>query len=151
MIKTSRMTLALMLALSTSAAWADGEKTYEAVCSACHATGVAGAPKVGDRKVWSPLIKEGQATLTAHGYVGVRAMPPKGGKPDLSVEDFAAALKRTTLRTRNSGRMRRSAFSFMKAVSWASVGGAGGSTAGGPTAKADTSRASCAKTTARAP
>ena len=92
MIKTSRMTLALMLALSTSAAWADGEKTYEAVCSACHATGVAGAPKVGDRKVWSPLIKEGQATLTAHGYVGVRAMPPKGGKHDLSVEVFAAAL-----------------------------------------------------------
>ena len=62
-----------------------------------------------------------------------------------------AALKRTTLRTRNSGRMSRSAFSFMKAVSWASVGGSGGFTAGGPTAKADTSRASWAKTTARAP
>jgi hypothetical protein len=38
------------------------------------------------------LIKEGQAVLTAHGYVGVRGMPPKGGKPDLSVEGFASAV-----------------------------------------------------------
>jgi hypothetical protein len=30
--------------------------------------------------------------LTAHGYVGVRAMPPKGGKPDLSIEQFAEAV-----------------------------------------------------------
>ena len=31
-------------------------------------------------------------TLTAHGYVGVRGMPPKGGNPNLSVEGFADAL-----------------------------------------------------------
>lgn len=92
MIRTSALTLAAVLALMGGTARADGEKTYDSVCSACHASGVAGAPKVGERKVWGPLIKEGQATLTAHGYVGVRAMPPKGGKPDLSLEDFAAAL-----------------------------------------------------------
>jgi hypothetical protein len=37
------------------------------------------------------LIKEGQAIITAHGYVGVRGMPAKGGKPDLSIEHFAQA------------------------------------------------------------
>jgi cytochrome c5 len=69
-----------------------GVQTYKAVCAVCHASGVANAPKVGDKNVWKPLIEEGQVILTAHGYVGVRAMPPKGGKPDLSVEHFAEAL-----------------------------------------------------------
>ena len=69
-----------------------GLQTYKAVCAVCHASGVANAPKVGDKNVWKPLIEEGQVILTAHGYVGVRAMPPKGGKPDLSIEQFAEAL-----------------------------------------------------------
>lgn len=69
-----------------------GESTYKAVCSACHSTGVLGSPRLGDKKAWGPLIKEGQEILTAHGYVGIRGMPAKGGKPDLSVEDFASAL-----------------------------------------------------------
>ena len=38
------------------------------------------------------MIAEGQVTLTAHGYVGVRGMPAKGGSPNLSVEGFADAL-----------------------------------------------------------
>jgi mono/diheme cytochrome c family protein len=71
---------------------ANGETTYKQVCMACHTSGVAGAPKLGDKAKWAPLIKEGQAILTAHGYVGIRGMPAKGGKPDLSVENFAKAL-----------------------------------------------------------
>jgi len=78
--------------LMASSAMASGEDTYKAVCASCHAKGVANAPKVGDKAKWAPLIAEGQVTLTAHGYVGVRAMPPKGGKPDLSVADFSAAV-----------------------------------------------------------
>ncbi len=69
-----------------------GVQTYKAVCAVCHTSGVANAPKFGDKNVWKPLIDEGQVILTAHGYVGVRAMPPKGGKPDLSIEQFAEAL-----------------------------------------------------------
>lgn len=69
-----------------------GQTTYKAVCAACHSTGVLGSPKLGDKKAWGPLIREGQEILTAHGYVGIRGMPAKGGKPDLSVEDFASAL-----------------------------------------------------------
>jgi len=71
---------------------ANGETTYKQVCMACHTSGVAGAPKLGDKAKWAPLIKEGQAILTAHGYVGIRGMPAKGGKSDLSVENFAKAL-----------------------------------------------------------
>jgi cytochrome c5 len=69
-----------------------GIQTYKAVCAVCHDSGVANAPKFGDKNAWKPLIAEGQVIITAHGYVGVRAMPPKGGKPDLSVERFAEAL-----------------------------------------------------------
>ena len=79
-------------ALAFSSAAAATDPVYQQVCAVCHAAGVAGAPKVGDTKKWAPLIAEGQVILTAHGFVGVRAMPAKGGKPDLSLKDFAGAL-----------------------------------------------------------
>ncbi len=82
----------MAFALIGSHAMANTDTVYQQVCAACHAAGVAGAPKVGDRKAWAPLVAEGQAILTAHGYVGVRGMPAKGGKPDLSVKEFASAL-----------------------------------------------------------
>ncbi|BAU47985.1 cytochrome C [Sulfurifustis variabilis] len=68
-----------------------GEQVYRETCSACHATGVANAPRLGDRKAWAPLVEEGQAVLTAHAWVGVRAMPPGGGRPDLSLLEFGRA------------------------------------------------------------
>jgi len=69
-----------------------GEATYKQVCMSCHGAGVLNAPKLGDKAKWAPLIAEGQVTLTAHGYVGVRSMPAKGGNPNLSIEGFADAL-----------------------------------------------------------
>jgi cytochrome c5 len=69
-----------------------GENTYKQVCAACHGAGVLKAPKFGDKSQWAPLIAEGQVTLTAHGYVGVRGMPAKGGNPNLSVEGFSDAV-----------------------------------------------------------
>jgi cytochrome c5 len=84
--------LALMCGFAGTTAFANGVKTYQQVCMACHASGVANAPKTGDKARWAPLIAEGQVIITAHGYVGVRAMPAKGGKPDLSVEDFSEAI-----------------------------------------------------------
>jgi cytochrome c5 len=76
----------------SSFAMANGEETYKAVCSNCHAAGLNKAPIVGDKKQWGKLIKEGQAHITSDGYHGVGAMPPKGGKPDLSVAEFASAV-----------------------------------------------------------
>lgn len=72
--------------------WASGEGTYKAVCASCHSQAFPKAPQLGNKTQWAPLIREGQVTLTAHGYVGVRTMPPKGGQPDLTLEAFAEAL-----------------------------------------------------------
>ena len=69
-----------------------GKQVYSEVCFACHKTGVAHAPKFGNKTDWAPLIEEGQDILTAHAWVGVRAMPAKGGKPDLKLTEFARAV-----------------------------------------------------------
>ena len=69
-----------------------GKQVYDEVCFACHGTGVAHAPKFKDKADWAPLIAEGQDVLTAHAWVGVRAMPTKGGKPDLKLVEFARAV-----------------------------------------------------------
>lgn len=87
--------IATMFALLSAAGIANaqsGENTYKQVCAACHGAGVLNAPKFGDKAKWAPLIAEGQVTLTAHAYFGVRGMPPKGGNPNLSIEGFSDAL-----------------------------------------------------------
>jgi cytochrome c5 len=66
----------------------DGPALYEAVCHTCHATGLVGAPKFGDRAAWAPRIAKGKATLYEHalkGYTGTAGvMPAKGGRTDLT-------------------------------------------------------------------
>jgi len=57
----------------------NGEALYKQVCTACHAAGVAGAPKFGDKTAWAPRIKTGVDALTASVIKGKGAMPPKGG------------------------------------------------------------------------
>ena len=56
-----------------------GEDVYTAVCSACHAAGVAGAPKSGDSGAWAERIKTGLESLVASAVKGKGAMPPQGG------------------------------------------------------------------------
>lgn len=56
-----------------------GEQVYQAVCTACHAAGVAGAPKVGDKAGWAPRIASGLETLLHSALKGKGAMPPQGG------------------------------------------------------------------------
>ena len=86
------LTSFLVIFLSGTVFAKSGETTYKQVCMSCHGAGVLNAPKLGDKAKWAPLIAEGQVTLTAHGYVGVRSMPAKGGNPNLSIEGFADAL-----------------------------------------------------------
>ena len=63
-----------------------GEEVYKAVCSACHAAGVAGAPKFGDKAAWEPRLKQGLEALINASLKGKGAMPPQGGgTPDLEV------------------------------------------------------------------
>jgi cytochrome c5 len=69
-----------------------GEAVFTAVCSACHATGAAGAPKIGDAAAWGPRIAQGYDTLVKHAIEGIRAMPAKGGNPDLDDVEVARAV-----------------------------------------------------------
>ncbi|MDE2430031.1 MAG: cytochrome c5 family protein [Burkholderiales bacterium] len=69
-----------------------GEAVYKMVCSACHDSGAAGSPKFGDAAAWGPRIAQGYDTLLAHALGGLRAMPAKGGNPDLDDVEVARAV-----------------------------------------------------------
>lgn len=73
-----------------------GKEVYDSACFICHATGVAGAPKIGDVAAWEPRIAQGTETLHTHaikGFMGEAGlMPPKGGRMDYSDDDVKAAV-----------------------------------------------------------
>ena len=82
-------------ALSLSAGAADapnGKAIYDSACSACHATGAAGAPKLGDVAAWAPRLKAGAAVMLANATKGKGVMPPRGGNPSLSDADMQAVV-----------------------------------------------------------
>ena len=75
----------------------DGKAIFDHLCTSCHTSGVAGAPKVGDKAMWGPRIKQGIDTLVKHaidGYHGPDGnfMPPKGGNPALTDEQVTNAV-----------------------------------------------------------
>jgi cytochrome c5 len=74
----------------------DGEQVYNTACMACHGSGVAGAPKLGDAGAWKARIAQGADTLHKHaieGYQGAAGfMPPKGGQTQLSDAEVSAAV-----------------------------------------------------------
>lgn len=73
-----------------------GEQVFAQVCKTCHETGLAGAPKAGDKAAWGPRIAEGEKTLVQHaigGYQGkTGVMPPKGGSTDLTDDEVHRAV-----------------------------------------------------------
>jgi cytochrome c5 len=71
---------------------ADGKKVYDSTCTACHAAGVANAPKLGDKAAWAPRVKQGMDALMQSVLKGKGAMPPKGGNASLSDADVRAAI-----------------------------------------------------------
>lgn len=70
-----------------------GEQIYQSSCVACHGSGVAGAPKLGDAAAWAPRIAQGMGTLLTHAVNGLNAMPPKGTCASCSEEDLQAAIE----------------------------------------------------------
>jgi cytochrome c5 len=64
-----------------------GEQAFTKVCSACHSTGVNGAPKIGDHAAWGPRIAQGKEALYKSALGGKGNMPPKGGTtwPDATI------------------------------------------------------------------
>ena len=69
-----------------------GADVFNGFCMACHATGAAGAPKVGDKAAWEPRFKQGMDTLVKNAVNGIRAMPPKGTCGDCSDEELKGAI-----------------------------------------------------------
>lgn len=70
-----------------------GDEVYTAACQACHASGAAGAPIVGDQTAWSGRVDQGLETLVSHAINGYNAMPAKGGCGDCSDEDIQVAVE----------------------------------------------------------
>ena len=79
-------------AAPVKAAAGAGEALYKQACVACHAAGVAGSPKFGDKAAWAPRIQTGLDMLTASVIKGKGAMPPKGGSA-ASDADIRAAVE----------------------------------------------------------
>ena len=71
----------------------DGATIYSSVCTACHAAGVLGAPKTGDKAAWAPRIASGIAALLKNAASGKGSMPPRGGAADLSAGELKAAVE----------------------------------------------------------
>ena len=80
------------VAASAAAAADAGQSVYQAACSGCHAAGVLGAPKTGDKAQWAPRMAKGINTLYTHAIGGFNQMPPKGGNASLSDADVKAAV-----------------------------------------------------------
>jgi cytochrome c5 len=81
---------------ATMGAGASGQTVYTTTCALCHAAGVTGAPKLGDKADWKPRIAQGKDTLYQHalaGFLGKKGqMPPKGGNATLPDADVKAAV-----------------------------------------------------------
>lgn len=78
---------------SASAGPRSGNEVYDAACMACHNTGAAGAPKLGDAGAWSGRVEKGLDTLVSHAINGFNAMPAKGGCGSCSDADIEAAVE----------------------------------------------------------
>lgn len=63
-----------------------GKATYDIACKACHASGLANAPKYGDKEGWTERLTQGTDTLYDNAINGINGMPAKGGRVDLSDE-----------------------------------------------------------------
>lgn len=70
-----------------------GQKRYEANCALCHAGGLAGAPKFGDKAAWAPRLSKGADVLLKSVINGLNAMPPRGGCTTCSDEELKLSIK----------------------------------------------------------
>ncbi|MDX1513166.1 MAG: c-type cytochrome [Gammaproteobacteria bacterium] len=87
------MQVAAAAPAAESGAAKSGEAVYNAGCLACHTTGAAGAPKLGDKAAWEPRMAQGLEALVTHAINGKGAMPPKGGNPSWSEQEIRNAVE----------------------------------------------------------
>jgi cytochrome c5 len=91
---TTSLALAASLVAFSGVASADkGKEIYDTKCFTCHASGVAGAPKFGDKAAWEPRAATGMDAMMVIVTKGKGAMPPKGTCMDCSDEDLKATVQ----------------------------------------------------------
>ena len=89
----------LVMGLGAAGAFAAdaGKAEYDSACAMCHNTGMAGAPKLGDKAAWKDRLSQGEAVLVEHSIKGFKGktgmMPAKGGNPENKDADITAAVK----------------------------------------------------------
>jgi len=76
-----------------AAAPRSGKDIVTSACVACHGTGVAGAPKLGDKAAWSPRASKGVDGLLKNAIHGLNAMPPRGTCADCSDDELKGAIE----------------------------------------------------------
>ncbi len=69
-----------------------GEQIVQAQCAKCHATGVDGAPRIGDRAAWIPRLRDGIDALVRSATRGHGGMPARGGMADLTDTELRSAI-----------------------------------------------------------
>ena len=72
---------------------APGESVYQGLCHACHAAGLAGAPKPDDSEAWAERAAKGLDAMLTTAIQGMGGMPPRGGNPALTDEQLRAAIE----------------------------------------------------------
>lgn len=78
--------------VATSTAARPAKEVYTAVCQACHATGVADSPKLGDKAAWEPRVATGLDALMTTAINGRGAMPARGGNPSVTDDELKATV-----------------------------------------------------------
>lgn len=94
-MKLSSLSLLALACLVESAPAQEAPRAqaiYLQTCAACHAQGAANAPKFGDKATWKKLGNEGFVHVAAHGWLGTGGMPPRGGRTDITLEDFSSVV-----------------------------------------------------------
>ena len=70
-----------------------GEQVVQLVCSKCHATGVNGAPRIGDRDQWRERVMPGYKLVLDSALRGHAGMPARGGMAELSDAEVGRAVE----------------------------------------------------------
>lgn len=94
---TVKAGMAVAASLLTFSAWAEqsGEQVYQAICAACHANGVGGAPQTGDHGAWDARLQKGVEVIYANAINGISEqgmMPPMGMCMKCSEDEVKAAV-----------------------------------------------------------
>lgn len=79
-----------------------GKQIVETTCAGCHAKGLHGAPRIGDKKAWKERAKRGLTGLTKEAIEGIRKMPGHGG--DLTLTDLEIGRAVTYMVNRSGGK-----------------------------------------------